>query len=243
MKRVISILLLISMVMMLATACASINVSESEAVTEKTITLPKGLLEIADDAFDDDAGFTIVGEENSIASEYARRNHFKWQLLPENPENVFRLPEALKTIEFEAFQGTSAEFVLLPEGVNQIDERAFSDMPRLVAINIPDSVFALAENAIDITHQVLIIANSNGIGREYAAANHMPCTPTDAYLPAELQERTAEKAAYRDSFDALPEIIEDTEADASANCQRYSPMLTARRTDRPELNYQHGLKP
>ena len=64
MKRVISILLLISMVMMLATACASINVSESEAVTEKTITLPKGLLEIADDAFDDDAGFTIVGEEN-----------------------------------------------------------------------------------------------------------------------------------------------------------------------------------
>ena len=243
MKKIIFILLLISMVMMLATAYASINVPESEAGIEKTITLPKGLLEIADDAFDGDAGFTIVGEENSIASEYARRNHFKWQLIPENLENVFKLPEALKTIEPEAFQGTNAEFVLLPEGVNQIDERAFSEMRRLIAINIPNSVLALAENAIDTTHQALIIANSNGIGREYAAANHMPFIPTDAYLPAELHQRTVEKVAYRDSCDALPEIIKDTEADASVNSQRYCPMLTARRTDRPELNYQYGLKP
>ncbi len=243
MKKAIFILLVISIVMMLATAYASINVPESEAGIEKTITLPKGLLEIADDAFDDDAGFTFVGEENSIASEYARRNHFKWQLLPEKLQNIFRLPEALRIIEFEAFQGTNAEFVLLPEGVNQIDERAFSDMPRLVAINMPDSVFALAENAIDTTHQVMIIANSNGTGREYAAANHMPFMPADAYLPAELQERTAEKAVYRDDYGATPWIVENTGENDFVKSQRYSPMLTARRTDRPELNYQYGLKP
>ena len=70
-------------------------------------------------------------------------------------ETVLVLPEALKTIEAEAFAGSPAEAVMIPDGVTTIGSRAFADMPNLIAVFMPESVrtvaFDLFEDSPNVT--------------------------------------------------------------------------------------------
>ena len=59
------------------------------------------------------------------------------------------IPAGTKNIEEEAFYGdTSLDEVVLPEGVEEIGERAFGDSS-LQKINLPDTLTDIADNAID----------------------------------------------------------------------------------------------
>ena len=60
---------------------------------------------------------------------------------------VLNLPAGTKVIEEEAFYGdTSIDEVVLPDGVEEIGERAFAESG-LTKINLPSSLKSIADNA------------------------------------------------------------------------------------------------
>ena len=158
------------------------DITQNESVfTERVFHLPAGLLEIADDAFDDDWNVTITGEENTVAEDYAVSKGFNWQ--PLIGPSVFHLPKNLQYIGDEAFVGTMAEAVILPDTVDDISDRAFADMPRLMAINIPESVILIGDEIFDCQQQVMIFGSTNGRASRYAATAGLPFVPVNALLP------------------------------------------------------------
>lgn len=65
--------------------------------------------------------------------------------------NVARLtlPTALKTVKREAFLGAQAEEIILPDGCETIESRAFADCTRLRSVTIPATVTSVAPDAFE----------------------------------------------------------------------------------------------
>ena len=59
------------------------------------------------------------------------------------------LPAALTVIEDEAFRGSGAKKVYLPDGVTSIGALAFADCAKMTEIRIPASVSDIAPDAFD----------------------------------------------------------------------------------------------
>ena len=62
---------------------------------------------------------------------------------------VLQLPADIKQIDAEAFCGSAAEAVVIPEGCFSIGARAFADMPSLHYVVVPESVTKIAEDAFE----------------------------------------------------------------------------------------------
>ena len=180
---------------------------ESESV-ERVFRLPAGLLEIADDAFDDDWNVTIASEENTEAQAYAVRKGYQWKQLV--GLSVFRLPEGLQIIGDDAFTGTAAEAVILPDTVAEIGDRAFAGMPRLIAINIPKSTIVIGNNLFDSQQQVMIFGSAGSWASRYAASAGYPFVPVDA-LPFD-QSRQMDVEQHRNADASRTDEIANTPA-------------------------------
>ena len=63
--------------------------------------------------------------------------------------SVLRIPAGTKKIEEEAFAGTASQVVIIPEGCETIDTRAFADCLELLYVALPDSVKSIAEDAFE----------------------------------------------------------------------------------------------
>ena len=88
--------------------------------------------------------------------------------------SAFRLPASLQVIEDEAFEGTAAAFVELPESLESIGERAFADIRCLQFVKIPDSVKKIARTAFAGSVHVAIAAASGSYGGQFARKNGLP---------------------------------------------------------------------
>jgi len=58
----------------------------------------------------------------------------------------------LKEIAEEAFVGSMAEIVVVPEGVQRIGSRAFADCPNLYKVILSDSDVEIADDAFEDSH-------------------------------------------------------------------------------------------
>ena len=63
--------------------------------------------------------------------------------------NMMKLPNALTEIEEEAFYGTTALAVIIPDECTTIGKRAFANCPNLIYVYIPASVKNIADDAFD----------------------------------------------------------------------------------------------
>ncbi len=61
---------------------------------------------------------------------------------------TFKLPAALKAIEAEAFEGSTAEAFEIPEGCTSIGSRAFANCPNLKVLIIRSSSITIADDAL-----------------------------------------------------------------------------------------------
>ena len=86
------------------------------------------------------------------------------------PDSVFTLPARLTTIGAEAFAGSTAEAIALPEGAASIGERAFANCTRLYKITIPASVNEIAADAFENANPV-IITPANSYAEVFAMEN------------------------------------------------------------------------
>lgn len=86
------------------------------------------------------------------------------------PDSVFTLPARLTTIGAEAFAGSTAEAIVLPEGATSIGERAFANCTRLYKIMLPASVNEIAADAFENANPV-IITPANSYAEAFAMEN------------------------------------------------------------------------
>ena len=82
------------------------------------------------------------------------------------------LPDGLKIIRREAFQGSTAECFVLPDGCVEIGERAFADCAKLRQVKIPASVTTIADNAFEGCGAGLVIVAPKGSMAESFAQAH-----------------------------------------------------------------------
>ena len=81
------------------------------------------------------------------------------------------LPKSLKVIEKEAFYGDrSLDYVYLPEGLERIEARAFMGSS-LWSINLPESLYSIADDALPGPGQVSVSAKRGTYAYDWAVEN------------------------------------------------------------------------
>ncbi len=95
----------------------------------------------------------------------------------ENVPAQFRLPASLRIIDEEAFEGTSFEFVDLPESVEEIGDRAFANIESLKVLKISRNARAIGVDILSGSDRAVISAPMDSLARTWAAANRVPFAP------------------------------------------------------------------
>ena len=83
-------------------------------------------------------------------------------------EGVLRLPASLTMIEESAFERIGAEVIELPEGLKQIEARAFADIPGLKTVWIPGSVESIGDEAFGDASGVSFFGESGSYAQKWA---------------------------------------------------------------------------
>ena len=78
------------------------------------------------------------------------------------------LPSALQSIEIDAFNGTSAQQIVIPSGVTSIASGAFANCDALAVIVIPASVTEIASDAFGEQMDAIIVCPEDSAIRAYA---------------------------------------------------------------------------
>lgn len=91
--------------------------------------------------------------------------------------SIFKLPASLQYIDDEAFEGTALVNVQIPENVEYIGERAFSDIPTLRKVDIPEKTTTIAKSAFAGSNRVTITGAPGSYARKYARENGIPFAP------------------------------------------------------------------
>ena len=97
-------------------------------------------------------------------------------------ENTFILPASLQTIGEEAFEGTAASAVILPENQLTVFQRAFSNMIHLEAINIPETGTLIGNTVFSGSQHVVIYGAEGGRAEQYARNNHLEFCPVQEWM-------------------------------------------------------------
>ena len=80
---------------------------------------------------------------------------------------TFVLPAGLTEVEDEAFIGSGAEIIVIPDGLSVIGERAFADNPDLRYVVIPGSVGEIGAGAFEGSDNVLFLTDIDDIAGEW----------------------------------------------------------------------------
>lgn len=91
-----------------------------------------------------------------------------------NNDTGFILPADLKMIEDEAFEGTNAHIVVLPDGVLRIGGRAFGDIRTLEKVYIPESTTYIAESAFSGNACFTILGVEGSHAEDWAKKHGIP---------------------------------------------------------------------
>ena len=89
-------------------------------------------------------------------------------------DSIILLPSSLRSISSEAFTGVSVQQIVIPEGITEIGENAFSDCTGLCLIIIPETIQEIAENAFNESEDVVIYCKEYSYAWRYAYNNNLP---------------------------------------------------------------------
>ena len=136
-----------------------------------SVTLPSTLnLIVGNKAFP--ISTIIRSEPNTYAHTWALKNGYTWQPAEQSESKVMKLPADLKIVQQEAFRGSAAESIVLPDGCAEIGAKAFAACAGLRRVEIPASVAVIAEDAFEGCSNELVIVTPKGSAAESFAQAH-----------------------------------------------------------------------
>lgn len=157
----------------------------------------------------------------------------------------FVLPASLQTIEEDAFAGTAAVQVEMPETVETVGDRAFADMSALRSVYIPAGVTRIGEGVFDGTAGVVVEGQSGSYAEQWAAQNGFFFAVRQT-LPARAQGvspwAAARQLAELFLLIALGLILK-AENRRKPACRKVGQGRTMRWNERPERHAQDGYFP
>jgi len=148
-----------------------------------TVYLPSTMEEIASGAFSECSSLTDVyfsgtqamAEEILIGTNNTYLSSATWHCtgIPEPPEPpqpspVLTLPSFLSTIEEEAFAGVSAEKIIIPASVDEIESKAFANCPNLEMIYFEGSPYSIANDILYGCENVTISVSQGSSAEKWA---------------------------------------------------------------------------
>ena len=83
------------------------------------------------------------------------------------------LPDSLEEIGEEAFAGSAAVTVIIPEGCSRIGKRAFADCESLLKVMIPGSISLISEDAFEGSPQVVLRVYENSAAFWFAQSHDL----------------------------------------------------------------------
>lgn len=118
-----------------------------------------------------DGRLKVVGKGTATITVTALGGQTASQTITVEDLSIFTLPAALKVISDEAFAGSTANVVVIPEGCTTIGSRAFAGCTDLLEITIPASVTEIAADAFSGCSGVTVITPSGSAAQTMAEAN------------------------------------------------------------------------
>ena len=97
-------------------------------------------------------------------------------LVMQCPDDAMVLPRGLSLIDEEAFAGTRAGWVWVPDGCGIIGVRAFASIPGQVIFEVPENVRIIAEDAFEGT-ECIFICRDGSASWQYARMHGIRCLP------------------------------------------------------------------
>lgn len=92
----------------------------------------------------------------------------------------FTLPASLKTIDESAFEGISAETVVIPDSVEIIGSRAFANNSALRTVHIAKSVRYIGDHAFGESSNVTIRGEENSYAAVWAQMHNVAFVPENS---------------------------------------------------------------
>ena len=86
-------------------------------------------------------------------------------------DSPFTLPADTQWIGAEAFTAASIEELILPDGLQTLDSRAFSHCPQLRLIHVPDSITSIAADAFAEGAEITFLGSPNSYCYQFAQEN------------------------------------------------------------------------
>lgn len=66
-----------------------------------------------------------------------------WKSMMDCPQDTYDIPDTIRIIDAQAFQGAGFSHIKIPEGVEQLNFRCFAECPRLKEVYLPSTVKTL----------------------------------------------------------------------------------------------------
>lgn len=90
---------------------------------------------------------------------------------------VMQLPSSVRYIGAEAFMGTNAVQITVPEGVLEIDSMAFANNTDLLVLVLPESLNYIAPDALQGSNPIIVCGAFNSYLQEWALQNNLLVYP------------------------------------------------------------------
>jgi len=97
------------------------------------------------------------------------------EIIPEADVPVVTLPAALRAIETQAFANCPFVCVVLPQGCERIEARAFENSAQLRFVEIPASAARIADDAFAGCADLIIVTEEGSAAQAYAAEHGVRC--------------------------------------------------------------------
>lgn len=144
---------------------------------------------------------------------------------------VFSFPDSLLVIEEEAFTGTAANIIILPEGFQLICENAFSNVSALKDIYIPDSTTFIADNALPLNSALTIHGVGGSFAEQWADQHEVAFNRTNIKTSLAGDEKDADHGKAENVFHVFA-----SESPGSGTRHPQAEFRSRRPQDRHELN-------
>ena len=152
----------------------------------------------------------------------------------------FIFPPSLTQIGPEAFEGTAAETVLLPENIRVIQAHTFADMPNLKSVFLPKSIIDIDDKAFSGNNNVIFYGFLGSYAQDWAEAHGYKFVYIEACLNSQnvIRQQSTQKPAEHSLDGRLRRMAEVGQSLRNREPDEGKSMRPQERAELHDINYR-----